>query len=132
MESSAKAQPAIYLASPYSHTDRDVRIQRYRAACETAATLIRAGRLVFSPVAHAHPIAECGLPTEWTFWQGLDERLLRACDEVMVLMLEGWRDSAGVQAEIRLAGELGKPVRYLAPEDAGLPTFTSVASQAPP
>jgi HEAT repeat protein len=31
---------------------------------------------------------------------------------------EGWRESAGVQAEIRIAAELGKPVRFLAPEDS--------------
>jgi hypothetical protein len=36
---------------------------------------------------------------------------------MLVLMLDGWRDSAGVQAEIRIAQEMGKSVRYVAPED---------------
>ena len=29
----------------------------------------------------------------------------------MVLMLDGWQESVGVQAEIRIARVLGKPVR---------------------
>src|SRR3712207_4807091 len=33
--------------------------------------------------------------------------------EVVVLMLDGWRESARVQAEIRIAGQLGKPVGLL-------------------
>ncbi|MBX3452499.1 MAG: DUF1937 family protein [Planctomycetaceae bacterium] len=52
------------------------------------------------------------------------------CDEVVVLTLDGWRESAGVQAEIRIAGELGKPVRYLAPEATGSPTLAHVATEA--
>ena len=31
----------------------------------------------------------------------------------MVLRLDGWRDSEGVQAELDAAAALGKPVRYL-------------------
>jgi hypothetical protein len=33
-------------------------------------------------------------------------------------MLDGWQESIGVQAEIRMAKELGKPVRYLVSEEA--------------
>jgi hypothetical protein len=59
------------------------------------------------------------------------ERLGR-CDEVVVLMLDGWEESIGVQAEIRIARELGKPVRYLAPELARVsPTLAPVASGCP-
>jgi hypothetical protein len=32
-------------------------------------------------------------------------------------MIDGWAASVGVQAEIRQATELGKPVRYLSPDD---------------
>ncbi|MCP4786571.1 MAG: DUF1937 family protein [Fuerstiella sp.] len=45
------------------------------------------------------------------------------CDEVVVLTLDGWRNSEGVQAEVRIAAELGKPVRYLEPEATGSPTL---------
>jgi hypothetical protein len=47
-------------------------------------------------------------------------QLIEACDEVVVLMIDGWRESVGVRAEIGLAGELGKRVtRIFAPPAAG-------------
>jgi len=119
----------IYLASPYSHPDPAVRELRFRAACQAAVALLHAGRVVFSPIAHSHPLVEHGLPTSWNFWQRFDCELLTRCDEVMVLMLDGWEESVGVQAEIRIARELGKLVRYLAPELAAVsPTLAHVAS----
>jgi Domain of unknown function (DUF4406) len=49
---------------------------------------------------------------------------------VVVLMLDGWEGSAGVQAEIRTARDLGKRVRYLAAEEAFVaPTSAHVATR---
>jgi nucleoside 2-deoxyribosyltransferase len=119
----------IYLASPYSHPDPSVRERRFRAACRAAVALLHAGRVVFSPIAHSHPLAQHGLPGSWQFWERYDRAFLERCEEVVVLMLDGWQESVGVQAEIRIARELGKPVRYLAPELAHVsPTFAHVAS----
>lgn len=106
----------IYLASPYSHSEPHVREQRFNAACEAAARLLGSGNAVFSPVAHGHSIARYGVPTDWRFWERIDRKLIARCDEIVVLPLAGWRESEGVREEIRIAGELGKPVRYL---DAG-------------
>lgn len=103
----------IYLASPYTHPDSEVRRQRFEAACRAAAELIRMGKTVFSPIAHSHAICLYGLPLDWRFWERHDRRYLEMCDEVVVLMLDGWRESAGVQAEIEIAQSLGKPVSYL-------------------
>jgi hypothetical protein len=108
----------VYLASPYSHPDPAVREQRFRDVCATAATLMRAGYGILSPIAHTHPIAIAGdLPKGWDFWSAYDEALITACTEVWVLMLDGWEESTGVQAEIAIAGRQGKRVRYLDPED---------------
>jgi nucleoside 2-deoxyribosyltransferase len=118
----------IYLASPYSHPVPAVREQRYRAVCRATAALLRAGLVVFSPIAHSHVLVEHGLPTEWAFWERIDREHLERCDEVVVLMLDGWQESAGVQAEIRIGQELGKPVRFLVLEEApGSPTLAHVA-----
>jgi len=119
----------IYLASPYSHPNPAIREQRFQAACRAAARLMRAGNLVFSPIAHGHSIAAHGLPTDWRFWERFDREQLARCDEVVVLTMDGWRESAGVQAEIRIAGELSKPVRYLALEATGLPTLAQTAKE---
>jgi nucleoside 2-deoxyribosyltransferase len=121
-----------YLASPYSNPDPNVREQRYRAACRATAALLRAGLVVFSPIAHSHALVEHGLPAKWKFWERFDRAYLERCDLLVVLMLEGWKTSVGVQAEIRIARKLGKPVSYL--EAAALeaqcsPTLAHVASE---
>lgn len=120
----------IYLASPYSHSNAIIRERRFRAACRVAARLIRSGEVVFSPVAHGHAISLYGVPTDWRFWKAHDRRFLEQCREVIVLTLDGWRQSVGVQAEIEIAGELGKPVRYLSPVGIGATTLAHVAEEA--
>ena len=108
----------IYLASPYSHPDPDIREARFHAACRAMAMLLPRGEKVFSPVVHSHPLVAHGLPTDWEFWQAIDSEFLLYCDELAVLTLEGWEESRGVQAEIALAIHLGKPVRLIAPDSA--------------
>lgn len=120
----------IYLASPYSHPEVGVREQRFRDACRAAAMLLASGLTVFSPIVHGHPLVWHGLPTDWPFWERIDRDHLERCDEVVVLMLDGWRESVGVAAEIRIARELGKPVRSLAPAAPGSPTLAHVAKEA--
>ena len=107
----------IYLASPYSHPDRQIQEQRFQAACQQAALMMQAGDLVFSPIAHTHPIAAFGLPGDWEFWQAYDRAMLERCDELAVLQLDGWEESIGVQAEIAIAKELNLPVRFIRPKN---------------
>jgi hypothetical protein len=103
----------IYLASPYSHPDPSIREARFKAACGAAAAIIRSGQHVFSPIAHSHPIAAYGLPTDWSYWEKAARAHLKTSAEVVVLTLDGWQESLGVAAEVCIATELGIPVRYL-------------------
>jgi len=107
----------IYLASPYSHENPAVKEERFHAACACAAEMMRSGMHVFSPIAHTHPIAAHGLPGDWAYWQTYDRAMLSRCDELVVLCLPGWKESTGVQAEIKIARELGIPVRFANPAD---------------
>ena len=102
----------IYLASPFTHDDPAVRQQRYEAACRAAAALISQGQIVFSPISHSYGISADGLPPDWHFWEKHDRRYLEVCDELAVLMLDGWQESVGVQAEIAIAREYGKPITF--------------------
>jgi hypothetical protein len=104
----------IYLASPYTHPDPAIRRKRFEAACCAAAQLIRQGKTVFSPIAHSHSICQQGLPIDWAYWEGHDLEFLKVCDEVVVLKLDGWQKSVGVQAEIAIARTLEKPITFLA------------------
>ena len=40
------------------------------------------------------------------------DQVMRRFDELVVLQLDGWKESAGVRAEMALASELGKRVDY--------------------
>ena len=112
----------IYLASPYSHPNSIIREIRFHDACLATAQLLRTGHSVFSPIVHGHPLVATGLPTDWSYWEPFDRDHIERCDEVIVLTLDGWKTSIGVTAEIGIARELGKPVRYLAPDAAVSPT----------
>jgi hypothetical protein len=103
---------------PYSHPDAQIREQRFQAACAIAAGLLLDGHHVYSPVVSGHPLVRYGLSAEWSFWEQLDRQHLERCDEVVVLMLDGWRESIGVQAELRHASVLGKPVRYVEADES--------------
>jgi len=104
----------IYLATPYSHPNPAIRETRFNAVNKMAAKLMREGYLVFSPISHTHPIAIAGdLPKGWEFWAAYDYTFIEWADEVHVFQQEGWQESTGVQAEIKLANEMNKPVLYI-------------------
>ena len=107
----------IYLASPYSDPDPAVREARFDAACAHTATMIRAGRLVYSPIVHSHPLANHGLGADWDFWAAHDRAMLGLCEALVVLELPGWQQSVGVRAEVAIARELGLPVEVVDPAD---------------
>ena len=114
----------IYLATPYTHRDRAVMLARFRAVNKAAAALMSQGLHIFSPISHSHPIAEAGaLPTTWDFWEKYDREILKCCSQVIVLMLDGWKESKGVRAEIEIAESLGIGISYAEPD--ALSGFTS-------
>lgn len=105
----------IYLACPYSHPDAAVRNYRFRNICRIAAALMREGYVVFSPLSHSVPIAEIGGidDVDNDFWLAQDLPILRKCDELIVVELDGWESSKGVQAEIEEAKRLNIPIQNI-------------------
>lgn len=107
-----------YLATPYNHEERSVMLRRQREAIGAAARLIAAGQRVFSPIAHNIPLIEAaGLKTGWEMWGEFDKDMLSRCDELVVLKMDGWMLSQGVEREVEEAERLGLPIRCLDPRD---------------
>jgi nucleoside 2-deoxyribosyltransferase len=106
-----------YLASPYSHENAEIREERYRLVNEYAAFLARNGISVIEPIVMGHPKVGLGVGTSFEYWKKTDELYISRCDGVIVLMLDGWEKSIGVNAEIAYAMKLGKPVFYVTAED---------------
>ena len=104
----------IYLATAYSHSDPAVMEQRFDLACRIAGRLMARGEIVFSPIAHTHPIAvRCELPRGWQFWHQYDREMISRASRVLVVKNDGWQTSIGVAEEIKIAKSLGIPVEYM-------------------
>lgn len=103
----------IYLASPYSHPDVIVRQNRFENVCRYAAFLMSRGDIVFSPIAHTHPIAIQGsLPLLWSYWKKVDIAFMKCCNRMTILRLDGWKESEGIKEEMILAHTFEMPIDY--------------------
>lgn len=103
----------IYLASPYSHDSDVIRYQRYEAVLAYVATHI-SYQVLYSPIMHFHDLAErYSLPKGFDFWRRLNESILFRCNALHVLMLDGYEESIGVDAEIKFARTNHIPVVYV-------------------
>ncbi len=109
-----------YVASPYTSEDEAVMERRYDDVVDFCAVMVREGQLVFSPIAHWHPIS-CfhDLPRDHTFWRDLDRAQIIAARGIMVLKLDGWEESKGVQDEIEFAKSLGREIQYFEWDEDG-------------
>ena len=106
----------IYLAIPYSGLEE----RSFSIANLVAGMLMERGDVVYSPISHSHSIAKVSnLPKTWEFWGRIDMEFLKWADEIVVIVIGDNKDgmelikgSKGVQAEIEMANELGKEVKY--------------------
>jgi hypothetical protein len=100
-----------YLATPYSHPSPRIKKRRYNIANKVAASMIKDGYLLITPIASSAALAKAGdLAGEFWQWAKLDLELVSRSDGVIVLDMPGWRESVGVAAEVMRATSLGIPV----------------------
>lgn len=93
-----------------------VKRYRFRELTKHAGALMALGVLVYSPITHNHPIAECSsLPGTWEFWKQFDLAVLKHCKQLVVLKLPGWETSTGVTAEIEFCQKNFIPITYVDP-----------------
>lgn len=101
----------IYLASPYTHEDREIRIVRFESAKTACASLLRQGHLVFSPIAHSHLLAEYNLPIAFDFWQDWCLSFIEYwATDLYVLAIDGWETSKGIAIEKLEANKHNIPI----------------------
>lgn len=111
--------PAIYLASPYSHKLRSIMELRWRAAEENTARLLNQGieSCVYQPIVHCHGMAErWTMPTDFDFWMTYDLQMIETLPRFGILKLPGWEVSKGVTAETEHATKLGRTVESFYPQ----------------
>jgi hypothetical protein len=49
------------------------------------------------------------MPVTFDFWSKVDYKFLDASERLVVLAMDGWKESKGVQAEIAYADKIGLP-----------------------
>lgn len=79
--------------------------------------LARRQIIVYSPIAHTHPVLQQveidgGFDTRKEF----DESMIERCDDFLILTVEGWQESVGLNAELAFARTLEKRVAYVLPK----------------
>ena len=104
----------IYLSIPYTGCE-DL---SFRVSCAVLDKLIRAGNVAISTVVCGHAMRLQGRvdKSDYGLWIGYDLKILRDCDALIVVKLDGWENSAGVKAEMNEARSLGIPIIYLDPD----------------
>jgi hypothetical protein len=119
--SEVPTRPLTYLACPYSDPNPGVMEWRYEQATKAAAWLISKHQLnVFSPITHSHPLHKLGgCKGDWNFWEEIDREYLSVSNTLMILYLDGWAKSTGVNAELFIAKEMGLRVEFLVPLSDG-------------
>lgn len=108
----------IYLASPYSHEDPEVRHQRYHDVLDmTTKMILKWNLIVYSPIVHNHHIAiqhkDRNESMAFEFWKKFDHKMIARCDELWIYTIEGWKESKGIQAEREFALSLGMRIRFV-------------------
>lgn len=109
----------FYIATPYSDPNPAVRELRYERVTRVTAKFVEVGFHVYSPITHNHQLLKhADLPPSWMFWEKFDRLHLKNCKGLIVLKLDGWEDSKGVNGEIEIAKELGIEISYVTEEEA--------------
>ena len=107
------SRPVYYLATPYTAYEKGIN-EAFIEAAKAAAVLTKRGLIVYSPIAHCHPIASHGgiNHLDHDLWMTHCVTMLDECYGLIVVQMPGWRESAGVQLEIKRAAQDNKPISY--------------------
>lgn len=125
----------VYLACPYTDSKVHVREERFRAATEAAAALIRQGRIVFSPITMTHPIDVVLSEGEGTlgsdFWVSFDEAFMSCCSEMIILQVPGWNTSRGIAREVEFFRSQRKPISIMSADHQLMPASPTALELLP-
>lgn len=106
-----------YLAAPYGHPDPTVRQARMNTYYKYEIKLMREGHFTVSPLAKVETAKHGDIPDTWDYWEQYSYELLSRCDEMIVLMIDGWNTSRGVTAEIEYCKRHDIPIAYISVDE---------------
>jgi len=104
----------VYVATPYSKYEEGLDVA-HKHACTVTGELLKFGINAYSPIAYTHQIAQHANidPLDHQFWMRVDKPFMQKADALIVVQMDGWMESLGVNMEIMEFREAGKPIEYL-------------------
>ncbi len=120
----------LYLATPFTHSDKSAQDHRFRVSCRATAQLMKCGVNVFNPLSHSVPLVEHlgDVGDQHEFWMWCDLPILYRCDELLIVGMENWEQSRGVCEEMFKALAWRKPITLIEENDIELlPTIPATA-----
>ena len=104
----------IFVAGPFNGVSEEAKQERVNSIKRYCVKLFSEGHAPISALLMGLTFADVGgLPTNTETWTYFCEQMLSGCDELHVLMLDGWEKSGGVAAEIEVAKNLGIEIKYV-------------------
>lgn len=104
----------VYLAAPYSGTKEEIEA-RMKVFSIVDAELLSRGYFTISPLSKHFILHHSSLPGTWDFWEHYSKKLIAQCNKIIVIKIDGWDTSVGVQAEIAFAEKVGISVMFYNP-----------------
>jgi hypothetical protein len=102
-----------YIMTPYTKYPAGMQAA-FNDATRVTASFSSIRLNVYTPIVHGHPQALVAkLPTDHHFWWSMNLPFMQASCGALVVELEGWRESDGINAEIEWYAQQGKRVLYL-------------------
>lgn len=106
-----------YLATPYSHPNNAIKELRYLEAIVATKWLLKQRIWAYSPIVHCHHIAQSySLPTDFAFWRDYNFAMLERSSRLLILVIDGWKESRGVTDEAKFAYTNNITVEFLVPD----------------
>lgn len=104
----------IFVAIPYYHFDKEIIERRVSIISKYCGSLLEKNIMCTSPVLFGTTVLKyCHLPDDFGFWDKLSFSYLEKATELHILMLPGWRESKGVNAEIKFALDHNIAIKYV-------------------
>ena len=108
-------QQGWYVGSPYSKFPKGLHIAHAEVSRATAE-LIREGIInVYSPIVDSHCLAMIGGldPMDHAAWMKRNFWEMSRRDGLIIVMMEGWKDSVGLRMEAETFKKQGKPILHM-------------------
>ena len=104
----------IFVSGPFNTSDEELKLKRVKTISKYCSDLFRLGITPVSALLTGLKIAEYNnLPTDTNTWVKYSEDMVEGCNELHVLMIDGYLESSGIKAEINKAIELNILVKYI-------------------